>query len=155
MTVRLTPVAEPDKAVLANLIQLYLYDFTEFRPEPITPHGTYDYPYLDHYFTEPGREAHLVHHGPELAGFVLLRHLDDGWNVSEFFVLRPHRRRGVARTAARLAFARHPGPWTLCFDHGNPVAARFWRGILPGAREEDRYPPEFEVPQTKLRFTVS
>lgn len=36
MNVELTPVAEEHKSVLANLIQLYLYDFSETRGYKLT-----------------------------------------------------------------------------------------------------------------------
>ncbi|WP_367135533.1 GNAT family N-acetyltransferase [Saccharothrix sp. HUAS TT1] len=159
MDVELVAVAETDKAVLANLIQLYQHDFSEIRDLPLTRHGTFTYAYLDHYFTEPGREAHFIEANGALAGFALARaHVDgdDSWNVAEFFVARGHRRRGVARRAARLLLARRPGEWTLSFDHANPPAAAFWRSVVADVAtgpvtEVDRTEP---VPSTRLRFRV-
>ncbi|MFD1149178.1 GNAT family N-acetyltransferase [Saccharothrix hoggarensis] len=161
MDVALVPADEADKPVLANLIQLYQHDFSEIRDDlPLTRHGTFAYPYLDHYFTEPAREAYFVEAAGELAGFALARADVDGegsWNVAEFFVARRHRRRGVARAAARLLFARHPGEWTLTFDHANAAAAAFWRSATASVAEGpvievDRSEP---VPSTILRFRVA
>ena len=78
MRVALTAVSEADKVVLANLLQLYCYDFSEFDGEELTPHGTFTYRYLDHYFTDADREACLITADGRLAGFTMTRLLDDG-----------------------------------------------------------------------------
>jgi predicted acetyltransferase len=157
--VELLAVAEADKPVLANLIQLYQHDFSEIRELPLTRHGTFGYSYLDHYFTEQTREAYFIEAGGELAGFALARgdvDADGSWNVAEFFVARGHRRKGVAREAACLLFARHPGVWTLNFDHANTAAATFWPSVTASVatgpvEEVDVFE---EVPCTRLRFRV-
>jgi len=69
--VELVTVAEADKPVLANLLQLYQYDFSEIRELDLTPHGTFTYRYLDPYFTEPAREAYFVTVDGRLGGFAL------------------------------------------------------------------------------------
>ncbi|MCE7010555.1 GNAT family N-acetyltransferase [Kibdelosporangium philippinense] len=154
MTVELTPVAEPDKPVLANLVQLYLYDFSEIRDDlKLSPHGTFIYRYLDTYFTEPDREAYFIMADAELAGFAMVRSDvdDDGsWNVAEFFVARQYRRRGVATEAARSLFALHPGEWTLTFDHANKPAVVFWRSVATEPYIEIGLPDD----RTRLRFLV-
>ncbi len=159
MNVELVTAGEADKPVLANLLQFYQYDFSEIRELDLTPHGTFTYRYLDSYFTETGREAYFVTVDGTLGGFALLRGDvdDDGsWNVAEFFVVRRHRRRGVARRAARLLFARHPGEWTLSFDRNNAPATALWRSVVAEVAtgeitETERPPP---IAGTRLRFTV-
>ncbi|MDQ7804837.1 GNAT family N-acetyltransferase [Amycolatopsis sp. A133] len=159
MDVELVTATEADKPVLANLIQLYQYDFSEIRGLDLTPHGTFTYRYLDSYFTESGREAHFITVDGTLGGFALLRSdvdNDGSWNVAEFFVVRRYRHQGVARRAARLLFTRHPGEWTLSFDRNNPPAAALWRSVVAeaatgGITETERPPP---IAGTRLRFTV-
>jgi predicted acetyltransferase len=160
MSVELTPVSGADKAVLANLLQLYCYDFSEFDGEELTPHGTFTYRYLDHYFTDDDREACLITADGRLAGFTMTRRLEDGArSVAEFFVVRRHRRLGVGRTAAHQMLRRHPGRWQLSFDHANQAAARFWPGVVAEIAEgpvdsNDAYPPEVVRAETVLRFRV-
>jgi predicted acetyltransferase len=158
----LVAVEETDKSVLANLTQLYLYDFSAIRDLPLSPHGTYTYRYLDSYFTEADKEPYFITVDGELAGFTLARgdvDNDGSWNVSEFFVVRSHRRKGVARETARLLFALHPGVWTLSFDHNNKPAAALWRSVVGSmaagpVTETDRFPPEAAAASTRLRFFV-
>ncbi|WP_344662049.1 GNAT family N-acetyltransferase [Catenulispora subtropica] len=164
MDVGLLAVAPVDKPVIANLLQLYLHDFSEYEPRELSPQGTFEYSWLDSYFTTPGREAYLITVADRPAGFALTRcdvDGDDGaWNVSEFFVVRGHRRQGVAAQAARLLFQRHPGPWTLSYLLANTPASRFWPKLVsavahgPVSHHEQR-PPEVPAPRIRLRFPIS
>lgn len=86
--VALQAVAEPDKSVLANLIELYRHDLSEFRGYEISAHGTFGYRFLDLYFLEPEREARFVRQDGRLVGFVLTRLVEAHREVAEFFVLR-------------------------------------------------------------------
>lgn len=163
MDVDLLAVGAEDKPVIARLLQLYLHDFSEFEPRELSAHGTFDYPWLDSYFTSPDREAHLITVDGRPAGFALARRdvpgYEDAWNVSEFFVVRGHRGRGTAAQAARLLFQRHPGPWTLSYLPANPAASRFWPDLV-GAEASgpvvrvDQLPPERPAPKIRLRFHI-
>ncbi len=159
--VDLLPLGAGDKPVIANLMQLYLHDSSEFEPRELSAHGMFDYAWLDSYFTAPDREAHLITVAGRPAGFALARcdvDGDDGaWNVSEFFVVRRHRGRGVAAQAAGLLFQRHPGPWTLSYLLANAAASRFWPNLVsvqasgPVSRIEQQ-PPDVAAPKIRLRF---
>jgi predicted acetyltransferase len=166
MDLELIAVTAEDRLVLANLMQLYLHDFSELEATELTElsaHGTFDYPWLDSYFTSPTREAYLIRLGGRLAGFALARcdiKGDEGaWNLSEFFVARGHRRRGVAAAAARLLFQRHPGTWTLSYLHHNGPAARLWpalaAAVSSGAvHQVEQHPPAVSAAKSRLRFEV-
>ena len=161
VNIELTPVAGEHKSVLANLLQLYCYDFSEIRGYDMTAHGTFTYRYLDHYFTDDTREACFITADGALAGFTMTRRLDDEdiRAVSEFFVVRHYRRRGVGQAAAHQMFRRHPGPWQLTFDHANHHAARFWPRVTGTIADglidrTERYPPDVEYPGTRLCFHV-
>lgn len=159
MDVQLAVVTEDDKHALANLLQFYRYDFSVIRGYELTQHGTFVYRYLDHYFTEDGREACFITVDGHLAGFTMTRQNDAVRDVAEFFVVRRHRRHGVGRAAAHQMFLRHPGEWLLTFDHDNAEAARFWPSVVeavasgPVARS-DRLRPDVTYPATSLRFAV-
>lgn len=123
--VALVPVEPSARGVLANLFQLYRHDMSEFRGYELGEDGTYDYPSLETYLQGGEREAWFIRVEGHLAGFVLTRRLPDGvWQVAEFFVARPHRRRGVGRLALAAAFATHEGRWTCFTDEVNGVSER-------------------------------
>ena len=141
VAVSLEAVGEEHKAVLANLLQLYRYDLSEFRSYELSDHGTYVYRFLDHYWTEAGRHPFFIRHGGRLAGFALARERDDEvTEVAEFFVVRSRRRTGVGLAAALALFERFPGEWELFHDDANHVGARFWARVIsevaPGCSQD-------------------
>jgi len=159
MTVELVPVMEGDKPVLLNLVQFYCYDMSTVRGVDVTEHGLFTYRYTDHYFVESDRDALFVRHNGSLAGFVMSRELPAREReVSEFFIMRRHRRCGVGATAAQKLFALHKGRWVVAFDDANPEAANFWPDIVDGAATggidlQHVGPPENRFDRTVLRFS--
>lgn len=158
--VALIEVTEDDKAVLANLLQLYRYDLSAIRGYELTDHGTFIYRFLDHYFLEADRDAFLLRHVGALAGFVMSRELSTGEReVAEFFVVRKHRRTGVGSHAAYALFALHPGRWVVAYDDHNADGAAFWPDVVQrvatdGVEREHSGPPDRSYEQTVLRFST-
>ncbi|MCM2387548.1 GNAT family N-acetyltransferase [Streptomyces albipurpureus] len=161
MRVEVVPAAERDRNVLGNLLQLYLYDFSELRDLDVTPQGRFAYRFLDHYFREDDREACLFKVSEALAGFSMTRQLEDGSReMSEFFVLRRHRRHGLGKAAAQQVLRRHPGHWTLSFDRANQAAAHFWPPLVSHlasgpVHSRETTPPDAAYATSCLRFQVA
>jgi predicted acetyltransferase len=160
MEIELRPVDEADKVVLERLVELYRYDFSEYRPYALTPHGTYGYRYLDHYFLDDAREACFVLVDGELAGFTMTSRLAGGARtMSEFFVVRSWRRRGVGTAVAHEVFARHPGRWRVAFDDTNAPAGAFWPEVCAAAArgkvKRVRKPDDAVYPGWELQFTTA
>lgn len=129
----LVEIGEEDKPVLANLLQLYRYDMSEFRDYDLTEHGTFIYRFLDHYWTEPDRYAFFIRDADRLLGFAMVRY-EEGWHhVAEFFVLRRYRGSGVSRAAAADLLGRFPGRWKIFHDDANRRAGRFWAAVVKDA----------------------
>jgi len=129
MDISLIEVDEADRAVLRRLIELYRYDFSEFDRSDVGPHGEYGYPYLDNYWTEPGRHPFLVRVDGHWAGFALVRQIPP-FDMAEFFVMRKYRRTGLGRIVAAELFHRFPGPWQVRQLRSNPAATAFWRAAI-------------------------
>jgi predicted acetyltransferase len=157
MRVQLDPVTEPDKVVLARLLELYRHDMSDFRPYALSPHGTYDYRYLDAYFSNDDREACFIKVDGELAGFTMTRLLRDNVrSVAEFFVVRRWRRRGVGTTVAHRLFAQHRGQWIVAVDDANTAGQAFWPAVCEAAAtspvETRRKSDNAYYPGIELRF---
>ncbi len=133
MDVTIEPIRYEDKPVLRRMLQLYLYDFSEFEPLELNEHGEFDYRYLDHYWApDDGEERHafFIRSGGRRAGFALVR-VVNGVNVfAEFFVMRAFRGAGVGTAAARAVFARLPGDWLVHQVPVNLPAQAFWRSVI-------------------------
>ena len=138
-TVRLVCAGPTERPILANLLQLYYYDFSEFTDDSdsvVDDHGLFPaYPELDSYLATADRHAYLVRQDHRVQGFVFVRKLERNfdeptWGMQEFFILRHERRRGMGRQAAMAAFAKHPGRWEVGVLHANSVALAFWRNVI-------------------------
>jgi len=135
MTVTIEPVAYADKSVLGRLLQLYLYDFTEFQPRELNAHGEFEYRYLDLYWAPDYGEKRYpfyIRSEGSLAGLAMVRFVNGVNVMSEFFVLRPYRRRGVGAAAARAVFAALPGRWLVPEVTANLAAQAFLHGVIDG-----------------------
>lgn len=135
VNVDLQQLRPEDRPVLERLLQLYLYDFTEFEPKDVDESGRFEYSWLGAYWTEAGRLPFAVRVDGRLAGFVLVnRHSPSGQpvdhSIAEFFVMRTYRRRGVGRAVARELFDRLPGVWEVAEIPANTPAQAFWRAVI-------------------------
>jgi predicted acetyltransferase len=132
-------VAAPgDAPLLANLLELYIHDLSDAFPDiELGADGRFGYDRLPLYWSEPERRfAFLIRHGARVAGFVLATRGSpasddpDVFDVAEFFVIRRHRRSGVARRAAFLLWGRFPGRWIVRVSERNTGGLAFWTAVV-------------------------
>lgn len=131
----LDKIAPSQHATLANLFELYAYDFSTTMPIEVGPDGRFGHD-TSAWLHDEHREAYFIRVDGKLAGFALLRHgshLDadpDVMDVGEFFVLRYLRRRGLGKLAARAVFALRPGRWEVRVRVHNQNAVAFWSDVI-------------------------
>ncbi len=134
--IEIIPASREQKAILANLLELYTYDFWEFVELEIGPDGRFGYSDLDIYWTEPARHPLLVYVDSKLAGFALIDGLAREsagvrvWDVAEFFILRGYRRAGIGTQVAHQVWRRFPGRWQVRVIVSNEPAYRFWHEAI-------------------------
>ena len=136
MRIELYEAKREDAPILANLLQLYLHDFTDWADWDVEPDGRYDTSDLDGCWDDDARHPFIVVVDGHLAGFAIVDRgsadTDDAdvWDMAEFFVMRKYRRRGVGGEIARRLFARFPGRWEVREMAGNVIAQAFWRRTI-------------------------
>jgi predicted acetyltransferase len=131
MNVELSPAGDDDRARLAALFALYIYDLSAMLGLDVADDGRFVVPTLD------GRgRAFLVRVGGVLAGFAIVaersRLSGDAAvrDMAEFFVLRKYRGAGVGERAATALFDRFGGTWEVRQKAENAPATAFWRRII-------------------------
>ncbi len=134
--VKITVATPHEKTALANLMQLYMHDFSEHwtgrSQGDLGDDGRFpDYP-LDAYWRETTHVPLLLRSNSCLVGFALLngsshtsRSVDR--NMAEFFIARKYRRGGIGTAAAQTIFSRYPGLWETAVARRNTAALSFWR----------------------------
>jgi len=134
LEIELQEASRGDRSILRNLLELYIYDFSEYTGNDLDEHGFYGYDYLDRYWTEAGRTPFLVRVQGKLAGLVLVRDVDEEGilvhHMAEFFILRKYRRQSAGQQAAFKAFDRFPGLWHVSELAENLPAIAFWQKII-------------------------
>lgn len=136
MDVEVIPAGPEQATILANLLELYAHDFSEFMETEINDDGRYGYPSLLLYWSEPQRHPFLIKVENKLAGFVFVQRgsqitVDESvWDVAEFFILRSYRRHRIGIKAARLVWERFRGNWEVRVMESNQAAKEFWQSAI-------------------------
>jgi len=154
MNIEIELVPYEEKTVLYNLIQLYRYDSSEYDGHVLNNHGLYLYKYFDHQWTDEYRRPFIIKVDGEIAGFVLIS-LDvpkeymklstaEKTNViSDFFIMRKYRRKGVGRYVAYSLFKRFPGTWEIRQTAANQPAYTFWKQVISKYKQNNIYDEKF------------
>lgn len=130
------PAQPNDEPILANMLELYSHDFSEFVAIELGVDGRFGYKNLPLYWREPGRLPFLIRVDGKLAGLVLLNgqaglsNNEIVWDVAEFFVVRGYRKRGVGAFVAHEMWRRIPGRWVVRVMESNHPAHRFWEHTI-------------------------
>jgi predicted acetyltransferase len=138
------------ESVLANLLELYAHDFSEFHDLELGADGRFGYSELPLYWNEPGRHPFLVWVEGKLAGLVLVKRGSEVsgdesvWDVAEFFVLRGYRRRGIGTQIAHEVWRRFPGLWEVRVMQSNVSARDFWAHAISILTGEAIHPVRVE-----------
>lgn len=134
VTLRLAELG--DREILANLLEKYHYEFSQYNNLDVNKLGLYGYQYLDYYWTEENRWAYFIEADGRLAGFVMINDFPEtedrktDFCVSEFFVLYKYRRFGVGRKAVFQVLDRHKGSWQLKRHPKNIASVHFWNAVI-------------------------
>ncbi len=135
-SVTVTPAGADQLKLIQNLLQLYIYDFSEFVKVERDRDGLFTYPYLDHYWREPDRFPFLISVAGEYAGFALVREELDpntretAYDMAEFFVMKMFRRQNTGNQAVQLLLKKLPGNWIVRVLANNQPAYQFWQHAL-------------------------
>jgi predicted acetyltransferase len=146
--VEVIPAAAEQEPILANLLELYAHDFSEFHDLEIGEDGRFGYKFLALYWSDPDRHPFLVKTDGHLAGLILVKrepavpgnHVV--WDMAEFFVLRGYRRRGIGTQMAHEIWRRFQGAWEVRVMRANVTANDFWTSSIfefVGVRVEPIY----------------
>jgi predicted acetyltransferase len=139
LEIQVLPVPAVEQPTLRQLIDLYVYDFSDLLGLDVGEDGRFTFSDLAPYWVDPWRHPFFVRAGGKLAGFALVQdrsRLTGAMGIhdmAEFFILRRYRRQGLGERAARIIFDGFPGPWEVRERPTNAAALAFWRRVI------DRY----------------
>lgn len=132
------PVRDDQWGIVAWLWQLFRHDLAPIVNGLPYADGRYQAGQLER-FPSAGGAAYLAWRAHPKTGedapvaFAVIDGLDaDVRSVLGFWVAPVVRHDGVGRQLAMDVLSRHPGPWSIGFQHDNVAAGAFWRGVADG-----------------------
>ncbi len=150
MHIEVVSAGPEQESIVANLLELYIHDFSEFHPVELGLNGRFGYKPLPLYWSEPDRRPFLVKADGRLAGFALVKRGSEvsdrqaAWDMAEFFVLRAYRRQGIGMKAAHEVWRRFPGPWQVRVMESNRTALNFWERAITSFNGEVIHPARIQ-----------
>lgn len=144
--VEVVPATLEQQPILANLLQLYAHDFSEFHNVDLGSDGRFGYAHLPLYWSQPERYPFLIKVDGRLVGFALVKSGSEisgdktTWDMAEFFVIRGCRRRGVGTRIAHELWARFSGTWEVRVMQSNVPAYLFWMRAISVFAEKAVHP---------------
>jgi predicted acetyltransferase len=136
MNIEIVTIKLEEKDILSNLLELYLYDFSEFTGFDLGIDGRYNYKYRDNYWMESNRFPLFIKIDDKIAGFVLINLKNpetkekDIHTIAEFFVMKKYRLMGVGKNVANQVFDKFHGKWEIMSLTSNIIARQFWKKVV-------------------------
>ena len=133
-----------DREWLINVYPFYLHDLSAFDNSYYTldERGLRSPDHLPGWLEEDPDHPMIIVEAGRRVGFALVNrapspHLQPGmdFRMSEFFVLRSERGRGIGRRAVFALFDRFLGKWEIFELPRNAPAIRFWRVVIGAYRD--------------------
>ncbi len=135
MTFQLIYASKQFKDVIKNLMQFYIYDFSEYLDYHVENDGLYkSYENLDSYWDDESRKfPYIVMKGKKYAGFILIQKVqseNDFFSIEEFFIMKKYRREGIGKASAIKIFNLYKGDWQIHQRENNLPARQFWKNVI-------------------------
>ncbi|WP_336780343.1 GNAT family N-acetyltransferase [Paenibacillus illinoisensis] len=136
MNYELIQASKEHKGIIQNLMQFYIYDFSEFIHCDVEGDGLFKpYPYLEDYWIEVDhRFPYVIKQEHNYIGFVLVRCIGSEerkyFSIAEFFIMKKYRKEGIGTAVAKQLFDMHKGHWEVHQLENNVPAQRFWNKVI-------------------------
>jgi len=136
MNVTLRQANIDDREILANLLEKYNYEFSQYEDTDVNKLGLYGYKYLDCYWLEDNRWAYFIEVDGNLAGFIMVGNHPEApdreadFCIAESFVMYKYRRGGVGKKAFFMIADLHKGRWQLKIHPKNLPSVSFWNKVV-------------------------
>jgi predicted acetyltransferase len=135
MNITLLQASNDHKIVMQNLMQFYIYDFSEYVRYDVEDNGLFaPYPDLNDYWEEDNKFPYIIKKNDKYVGFVLVKFVSSKdrnyFSIAEFFILKKYRHEGIGKAIAIKVFNLHKGQWEVYQKDSNKPAQIFWNKVI-------------------------
>jgi predicted acetyltransferase len=132
--IEIVKATQNNNIVIARLLELYVYDFTEYMDFDVDEEGLFHYPF-EEYLSLPDHFIYLILVNGHYAGLVLMKLATNEqgksyYTIAEFFILKKYRKLGIGKKVASKILMDYPGHWMIYQSKNNIPAQIFWRKII-------------------------
>ena len=123
------------KEIIKNLMQFYVYDFSEYIDCDVEENGLYKaYSNLEDYWKDENYKfPYIISQAGKLVGFSLVdkcKSPENYFSIAEFFIMKKYRRKGVGKGVAKQLFSIYKGDWQVHQRENNIAAQEFWKTVI-------------------------
>lgn len=141
--INIVRVQKHEEAVLHNLMQFYIYEFSKYLSDiTLREDGRYKPFDLSSYWEGERYHPFFIKKGEEYIGFALVENGEEVNVIQEFFIITKCSGKGYGKEAATKLFHKFPGKWHITQIQNNYRAQSFWRSLifeLTGGEMIERY----------------
>jgi predicted acetyltransferase len=135
MDIIINEVIKTEKEILRNLIEKYLYEFSQYENMDVSEHGLYECKNIDNYWIDKNKYAYFIKIDGNLAGFIMIDNhcyinIETEYSISEFFVMYKYKKLGIGRYTINYIFDKFKGKWSISYAQKNKPALEFWNKIV-------------------------
>ena len=136
MNFTLLQASNDHKIVMQNLMQFYIYDFSEYVKYDVEDNGLFaPYPDLKDYWEgDNNKFPYIIKKNDKYVGFVLVKFISSKdrsyFSIAEFFILKKYRHEGIGKAIAIKVFNLHKGQWEVYQKDSNKPAQIFWNKVI-------------------------
>jgi len=135
MNLTLLKASKEHNIVIRNLMQFYMYDFSEYTRYDVEDNGLFaPYADLQDYFEGDNKFPYIVKADDKYVGFVLVKFTSSEdrsyFSIAEFFILKKYRHEGIGKAIAIKVFNLHKGQWEVHQRDNNKAAQIFWNKVI-------------------------
>ena len=136
MSLTLVQASNEHKIVIQNLMQFYIYDFSEYIRYDVEDNGLFaPYPDLKDYWEgDNNKFLYIIKKDDKYVGFVLVKFISSidrsYFSIAEFFILKMYRHAGIGKAIAINIFNLHRGQWEVYQKETNKPAQLFWTKVI-------------------------
>ena len=136
MNFKLIKASSAYKNAIKNLMQFYMYDFSEYLKTDVEEDGLFaTYKPLDDYWQQESNSfPYIIISNEKYVGFVLVKFTSSKdrsyFSIAEFFILKKYRHEGIGKAIAIKVFNLHKGQWEVHQRDNNKAAQIFWNKVI-------------------------
>lgn len=127
------------KKAFINMFNIYAHELSRYNPwlaTQISMEGNYLEEYVKEYFANPAKRPFIILCDSRPAGMFVVSGQNDSFDIEEFFVTIPYRKKGIATNIVKLLLSQVEKPCEISILEKNESAIQFWEKLFKDGKAD-------------------